>query len=323
MSKKLSRQVAILGSGPAGIMAAHAAFRFGFQPIIISATPDPSTLHGCQYLHKNIPGVLTSNAVIEYQVHGTSDQYREKVYGAGWDGVVSPNLYRGLATAWDLREVYQRLFIRYTSTGNFIQKTVDKRFLLESLPEVRSKFAAIISTIPAKILCMHPGRHTFDSQPIYAIGERAGGPESPVGPSKDNTVICDGTKDVSWYRTGRVFGVGTTEWPAIDMRKPPVEGVVKVEKPLSTNCDCFRDIHRLGRYGSWRKSVLVHDVFEQMQFICSVLKGNACVANRRDLCHRCGMVACAERFSVELNAVEYNCLSGHYWDDKKKGTTRW
>jgi len=36
-----------------------------------------------------------------------------------------------------------------------------------------------------------------------------------------------------------------------------------VEKPIRTSCRCFPDVHRMGRYGKWKKGVLSHEAWEE------------------------------------------------------------
>jgi hypothetical protein len=76
-------------------------------------------------------------------------------------------------------------------------------------------------------------------------------------------VTCDGTNNVGWYRVANVFGKGTMEWPGHLMR-PPIEGVVKFTKPISTTCDCWPEVTRLGRYGKWQKGILSHHVYSDV-----------------------------------------------------------
>ena len=32
-----------------------------------------------------------------------------------------------------------------------------------------------------------------------------------------------------------------------------------MRKPIATNCDCFPNVIRAGRFGTWKKGVLTHD----------------------------------------------------------------
>ena len=99
MFKRNLKKVYVLGAGPAGLLAARAALEMRYETGIYSAPdkygmPKKSELFGCQYLHAYIPGVgLMRDGYrnVSYQLKGTVDGYRTKVYGDGWSGKVSPD----------------------------------------------------------------------------------------------------------------------------------------------------------------------------------------------------------------------------------------
>lgn len=266
----------VLGAGPAGLLAAHAAERKGWAVQVISAPnlagePQKSELHGCQYLHTHIPGVTADGngpgRKVSYRLLGTVDQYRRKVYGDAWSGSVSPDEY-GPETdhyAWDLRQAYDQLWERWHSRIAAISVTPELATALSK--DVASR---VLCTIPAPALCLRPQEHKFETQDIWAMGTNGSvGMEWPDGRvvnklpyiAPDMTVQCNGEDAPRWYRAATVFGQSTLEWP--DGPKPPISGVVRVQKPLSTDCDCHRGRrwYRLGRYGQWRKGVLVHEAY--------------------------------------------------------------
>lgn len=250
-------RVLILGCGPAGLLACHAAAQTpNTQPIILSRKR-PSQLHGCQYLHENIPGIPQrgQRTIVNYRLSGTAEQYHEKVYGSQrLPSLVSPQLYQGPRPAWDLRAAYAWLWKTYQDL------IIDGDLIAGKVREVIDHFAPdrVISTVPAPLLCERGEEHLFSSVRCWAIGEA---PDQRLPWAiPDNTVECNGLPEVGWYRAARVFGVGTIEWPG-RQRKPPISGVVAFDKPLSTNCDCLPMVRRLGRYGRWRKGVLAHHAY--------------------------------------------------------------
>jgi len=260
----VKRQVAVLGSGPAGLLAAHAATIWGFEAHIISATTEPSKLYGAQYLHEAIPEIPHSAPVeISVELRGTVNDYREKVYGADYKGPVSPAVLQGGHFGWDIRQAYNWLWDTY---GNEIY---DFRFNPVSFADFAKTQAVyydyIFSSIPLVQVCGDV-THEFFSQHVYAIGDAQElGIECPVR-TEPNMIRHDGTKDTSWYRASNIFGHGTAEWPA-QRKKPPIAGLAVVTKPLSTNCTCGPNIIRIGRYGQWKKGVLAHTAFEQVDRI--------------------------------------------------------
>jgi hypothetical protein len=110
----MTREVAILGCGPAGLMAAHAVTMNGDVPYLL-AVKQKSVMFGAMYLHRSIYGIteLMPEGVIEICKYGTSAGYAEKVYGYK-DAPVSFNKFQeGKHPTWDLRKAYDRLWTLY------------------------------------------------------------------------------------------------------------------------------------------------------------------------------------------------------------------
>jgi hypothetical protein len=254
-------RVLILGCGPAGVAAAVAAVNSGHQAVIVSKTARSSSLYGCQYLHEPIPGYEDVPSVrVSYRLNGTPEDYRRKVYGNLWQGKVSPEDFIGEHDAWDIRETYERMWNDYIFSGKVrvnVQEVANG-----TIPVIQQwKPDHIISTIPAPALCYK--KHRFNSHSIWANGS------TTVGDLADNSIVCDGTPEVPWYRISNVFGYRTAEWVwrpqervalGFEERIP----AVCVLKPLSTTCDCHPSVMRVGRYGTWSKGYLVHQVYPQV-----------------------------------------------------------
>lgn len=249
------KNILILGCGPAGLFAAHAATTLGHQVAIVSKKRK-SEMYGAQYLHRPLPGLTEGEGtMINYVLEGTVDQYREKVYGQGYKGSTSPGELESDHLAWDIRRAYDKAWSLYGREvqdfmviGGELQAAID-----HLAPDL------VINSVPRTMLCVKPEEHQFTSEDVWAVGDA---PErgifcpqfAPAG-----MVICDGTKDRGWYRAANVFDYNSAEWPA--RRKPPIEGVSLITKPLATNCDCFPAIKHVGRYGLWTKGVLSHDAY--------------------------------------------------------------
>ena len=253
-------RVAILGCGPAGLMAAQAFLPMvdaGVAEVDIYSIKRKSPLYGSQYLHRPIPGVTTSEPrSIEYVLRGTPDAYRRKVYGQMWDGSVSPQDYGGLSQAWDIRQTYDNLWKVWEPA--IIDGQVDAGFIAQAL----NAYQIVINSIPRPALCWQG--HQFASQTVIAAGDA---PELGIDVGStfrcnDETVICNGNEYPSWYRLSRIFGHTTVEWPEMQ-RMVPVSTAARVQKPLSHNCDCWKVMWHVGRYGTWTKGVLSHDAYFQ------------------------------------------------------------
>lgn len=248
----------ILGCGPAGLLAAHAvSFADFMEPPVIISVATKSALHGCQYLHRPIPGLTADTVTVNYTLDGTAEDYAAKQYGTAIPArEVSAATLLGEHPAWDLRSTYSQLWDRY-SPG-----IVDHSIDAEELPDIIRHYGAnlVINSMPRYVLCREPDEHQFAVVTSWAMGDAPGVQEVPV-PVPDNTVLCNGTRDVGWYRASNVFGHRTVEWPG-HLRKPPIDGVVQFSKPLRTNCTCSPEVMHVGRYGRWAKNVLSHHAFE-------------------------------------------------------------
>lgn len=260
-------KILVLGSGPAGLLAAHAASYVEGAEVKILSKGRPSELFGCQYLHAPIPGLDLRTTTVHYLLNGTTQDYARKVYGSAVTApTVSPALLNGPAPAWDIRQAYHQLCELYFGQVEEMEVQPETvRPLLDYLvPDL------VVSSIPLMALCQRPGECNFSSQTCWAMGDAPARGQSVPVPCPENTVVCNGTPDTSWYRVSNVFGHKTVEWPGL-RPKPPLEGVVPFHKPLATTCDCWQPpegerrqpehIFRVGRYGTWTKGVLSHTAF--------------------------------------------------------------
>lgn len=251
--------VAVLGAGPAGLIAAHQAALLGYPVAVLTAAgpsgrPEPSKLGGAQFLHEPVP-IVNDNmepTMVSYHLEGSVEGYSRKVYGGDLPpGVAVPvsmtNLYDGMQQpAWNLVETYRRL---WDLLEPCIQvQEVTSEYLAKTIAEER--FHTIFNSVPAPALCV--AGHQFGSQNVTIANECI------IDSLPDNVIFYSGDKDRSWYRCSRLWGVGGTEWG--DGVRPPLKGLVSVTKPLRTNCTCWLgDVVRVGRFGTWTKGILVND----------------------------------------------------------------
>lgn len=251
--------VAVLGCGPAGLMAAHAT-RISGGNVAIFSRKQKSPLYGAQYLHAPIPGVTdpSDSVTVDYILRGHIQDYRRKVYGQSWDGTVSPDELESTHEAWDIRETYDRLWQMYQ------EKIIDTGIDGAAINQMKAskRFNLIINTIPLNMLCFRG--HTFRYSTVVAAGDAPalGIDIGTLYHCEPDTVVCNGEEAPSWYRLSRIFGHTTVEWP--DGTKPPVGTASQVIKPLEHNCDCFPDVMNVGRYGSWSKGVLSHTAYQKV-----------------------------------------------------------
>lgn len=274
------KRVVILGCGPAGIFAAHAA-TLAEKEVLIYSRKRRSEMYGAQYLHMPIAGLTAKPPVmVRYSLIGTPDQYAAKVYGDERPPFVSPESLLGEHRAWDIREAYHAGWDLYRDAIVDIRNIDSRAFTTQHDAAQKdiyqhycdAKHTQIISTLPAPLLCYQKGKHEFRARSIWAAGEapeRGQFLDMTIAP---NSVSCCGEKSPSWYRASNVFGYKTVEWPFSD-RKPPVEGVTEVTKVISNNCNCLQPrVWRAGRNGTWDKKVLSHHAFQMVDHVFSGVK---------------------------------------------------
>lgn len=237
-------RAAVLGCGPAGLMAAHACFRQDAEPVIFSIKRK-SPIGGAQYLHHRIPGLTNHepDGTVNFVKYGSERVYARKVYGDEHAVTSWRNYEEGPHKVWNLREAYEKLWTIYSDL--ILDGPVTDRLLAE-LP---GRYDLVFSTIPRPVLCTNP-EHQFRQQEVW-IAYYA----DPI--MQNNTIVYDGTHHEAWYRQSLLFGWRSTEWSF----KPDNIDTMLVKKPLATDCDCQDRIYKLGRYGRWDKPVLAHHAF--------------------------------------------------------------
>lgn len=300
--------IAILGSGPAGLAIANVVLRHGGMATMFGDRREPSHLYGCQYLHAPLPGYEgVPSATVSYSLRGTKEQYRQKVYGEDWDGKVSPEDFSGTHEAWDIRMTYRRLWddIIESKRVPLVPVKITPLMLKEAWwYDGNHVFDRVVSTIPAPALCRMPFDHVFSSHNVYASGSTHISAEYVP-----DYIQCDGTGTHGWYRQAEVFGYRTTEYPRY------VPGTSLVDKPLRTDCNCFPDIIRMGRYGRWAKGILVSDVSkqaEQMMRIVNDPDSGTGIDIPPEVCPQCARWGepTPDRHKMP---DRYHCQSGHAW----------
>lgn len=263
MRFRKTKSALILGCGPAGLFAAHAFVEAGWKVAILSKKRR-SEMYGAQYLHQPIPGLTKSEPIVMRYIlrGGTADDYQSKVYGPmpmGEGFQVSPSSLSGQHPAWDIREAYWAAWDRYAELITDVPK-ISAQSLVEGVDF--DAYDYTLSSIPAPDICL--GGHFFRSQQVWAIGDAPErGVFCPVNVPAGQ-VVCDASPDTSWYRASHVFGYKSAEWP--QHRKPPIENVVSIVKPVDNTCLCWpwkrSRLVRIGRYGTWNKRELSHNAYD-------------------------------------------------------------
>lgn len=264
--------VAILGTGPAGMLAAQACALTG-TPFSLFGAPDasghvqPSVITGAQFMHVAIPTLRDENAPefsITYRKLGDAAGYRNKVYGddPSVPFVSFDNINDGeVVPAWSLQRLYGELWHAIAGSGRSVNTLkVDAQMLDEWFE--KEMWDLVVSTIPRPALCRtHAGMddrapHGFMSQEVAIVDDEDYG--IPF-----NTITYNGGPDMSWYRSSNINGNQSTEW-RVDNLPPWLKEQAKIiRKPTGHTCDCWagKPIVFAGRFGKWDKKVLVQDGF--------------------------------------------------------------
>lgn len=272
----------VLGCGPAGLFAAHAARSLGFAVDILSRKRR-SEMFGAQYLHTDIPGLTDDQHPfeVEYRLNGSLDSYLHKVYGEKIPdpGKITVESLVGKYPAWDIRRAYLKAWDIY---GGDISHTnyVGAPRLFHLLAD--DSWTAIVSTIPAPDICrsrenspipswsgssLYP-YHTFSVRRIWAVGDAPErGQFAPDYVGEPNVILYDGTPNVRWYRASRIAGYNAVEWPWGSAKTIAQGFGSSVNKPIGTNCNCWshvaRPLIRVGRYGAWDRTGHTHQAYWQ------------------------------------------------------------
>ena len=245
----MTPKVAIIGAGPAGLLAAYAVRNQGCEATIYAPEVREAFL-GAQVLHRCIPGLTSifADGMAHIAKWGQEPIYRTKVYGSvDLDGPTSWDEYNDMLRIWNLTDANRTLL------GRLRDRIVIRRVVPRDIVMIGKEFDAIINTAPAQVFCTYPGLHAFPSVQVRLT-------EGAQDGVQHNQIVYNGTRADRWYRSSRLFGFGSTEWPG----DTPIVGGTLVHKPLWTDCDCHLGpgYYRAGRYGRWSKGVLSHDGFE-------------------------------------------------------------
>lgn len=277
-------EIAVLGCGPAGLMAIHAAKSLGL-PVVSISKKEKSKLGGAQFLHYPIPEINGEpEGEIVYRVKGDALTYQRKTYGTMGPQpsfVSFSNVSDGMAVnAWNLARTYDQLWDGYESFIN--EGAVDGAWLEAHMDD----YSMVVSTIPRSALCLNrrttivpdgsdmPGAHSFYHKNVRIVNGRCFGMEGVTRNFGENVINYNGTKENSWYRSSDLWGVKSTEWgDHTEALWLPYE-TVNAQKPLSTTCDCHtgKNILFVGRYGKWDKGQLTHSAYyETREALASAL----------------------------------------------------
>jgi hypothetical protein len=250
--------VTVIGAGPSGLAAAHAAVGMGCF-VRILAPKEKTPQRGPIMLHRPIPGINTthpSGYVRQLVIGGSILDYRLRLYGDVNISISGDILDPGFHT-WPVPEAYDKMWELY-------EKHIEDRFLYPGDIDLICKESdLVINTAPIKNLCQERRVHVFKSQPVALVFSTSY-PNQP-----DNTVIYNARDDYKWVRSSLIFGEGVTEYKVEDYFEPDLV----IYKPLSTNCNCHPKMLRTGRFGKWHNETWIdHSYYETRSTLVSMMR---------------------------------------------------
>lgn len=256
------KRVVVVGCGPAGLAAAHAAIGLGY-PVRVLAPKAKTPQRGPLLLQRPIPGINRDHPdgyIRQIVIGGSILDYRYKVYGdvnVNINGNVLADGYH----AWRFPETYDKLWDMYepiiedhtVSQGELSQRSFGNR-----------GDTLWVSTAQADQFCIDRRAHHFETAEVW-VSDKAVYPKQP-----DDTIIFNADRDVNWVRSSRIFGHEVTEWAGTPwetsdrMWRPgayKTPGTHRIIKPISTSCDCYPWVLRTGRFGAWRNETWVDTAY--------------------------------------------------------------
>jgi hypothetical protein len=249
----MTASVIVIGCGPAGLAAAHAAAGHG-ATVRIYAPRAKTPQRGPLLIQRPIPGINTDHpdgTIHQLVIGGGILDYRYKLYGDINIGI-NGNILQPFYHAWRHAETYDRLWSMYSG------QIIDRVITPEEMSDIHLEADLVVTTASMKDMCYrnHVGgrgpEHVFEQAPVR-VSTQASYPSQP-----DNTIVFNAKPDIPWVRSSRIFGNEVTEW--VPRSSPPVSSRI-IFKPISTTCDCYPLVLRTGRFGAWRNETWVDTAY--------------------------------------------------------------
>lgn len=253
-------KVAILGAGPSGMMAAHAASENRHYVDIFDKDPDMTRRNsGVYFLHSpcNLP---LEPIRIRQQVLGIHNLPKEEVpnlYGLKVYGKSVPKnsileaMKNSETIGFDAGKALMYLWDMY---GNQVQRRTIGN--MEDVKDFLYGYDRVISTIPAYIL--FPDEKLDSIKTTIKVG---------TSPLNESFVLYNINPHCNWYRTSAFCGTFVQEYgfeAKID-KKVGYE-YKEVTKVLGEGLKSpYPALLLAGRYGAWKKTTLTHNVFEEVR----------------------------------------------------------
>ncbi|NIN69710.1 MAG: hypothetical protein GTO63_34510 [Anaerolineae bacterium] len=253
----MNKNVAVVGNGPAGLLATWAALHQDAN-VTVFHLGAKSEIHGAQYIHADIPGLPDlpqfTPFTVRYHKHGSEEGYRQKIYGDSVpQGGTSWDKFHGRQRALPMHEIYDYLYDTLMGQEcRSVVKLIDER----DFRELVSVYDVVVNTAPLPSIKPDGVYRTED---VWVVGHN-------IYHIQPDEIHYYGDEKFA-YRASNIQGHGSAEFPTV--ASVPFgyrRQARKVHKPL--DCDVsLPGVHRLGRYGKWKKGVLAHEAYSEMRDI--------------------------------------------------------
>ena len=196
-----------------------------------------------------------------------AELYSNKVYGEEHTKKYKPTV--SIVKAWRSGDFYaynaeQVLTQLWELYGHHVQERDIQS--LDHVEELRNMYyfkPKVISTIPASVL--FPERKYLSTTAKILVG---------TAPPEESFIYYNVSPANAWYRCSAVFGQFTQEYPHwVEPRNQSnllmrtvhkVIGVANSDEVPLLPSDMSSWLHLTGRYGAWDKSMLTHDVYDDV-----------------------------------------------------------
>lgn len=240
-------KVAIIGCGPAGLAAAHAAAGLGWELRVFAPEAVKSPLLGPLLLQRPIPGMTKTHPdgyIAQRVIGGSIFDYRAKLYGdvniAINGDVLEPGYH-----AWKMDETYDLLWKEYASKITELEVTPESLALMSA----SGKYELIVNTAPANRFCFKENGCHFETAKVAIVQE--------CMHYEEDLILFNASTRERWVRSSRIFGHEVTEYRVDEAP----EGAQVIRKPIHTNCGCHPQVLRTGRFGAWRNETWVDTAY--------------------------------------------------------------
>ena len=265
----MSKEIAILGAGPAGMMAAHAVSQAGFQPVIYDRNPDKTRRNAGVFILHDDCGLALKSIEVDQRILGaeiyrreanklflTCKAYNSKVYPKEKPKPTSVSIMDAMKhprlSVFNVAEALDHLWNMY---GKYVKPLEISGFA--DVFSLGSVYKRVVSTIPMPIL--FPDIEYFSTDAFVYVSE---------APPEDSFIYYNVGSAINWYRCSAVYGVFTAEYAneqAALQDGHTIDKLKKVQKVI--DCDRKDQLPEIpwltltGRYGAWDKTCLTHHVY--------------------------------------------------------------